>query len=238
MLFTLSLLSGLELIKPVEPKAVKAQTIVDLMHGVTEQRFWTLFVQCLECQQVEFREHYAINHRCPHPHRAESRSSKHRYHPFDRAHAHRPAAHAHLSTLIGDAPGTASLKQMHWPFAASALGSPLSEQLALVTNPGDAAGIFSDYHDGLTEILSDAARSEAGDTATASFSHGRDARGLNGSQHNVEPNPDGEAPKETIVDSDASEEVRLSARQDYDCLPPVYDTMPDTTDEITGSPTP
>ena len=70
----------------------------ELIRGVTEERFYALFVQCLACKEVMFREFFVTYHVCLH-HKSRE------YHPYRRS--NRRIASRILS-LSGDVPEQAS----------------------------------------------------------------------------------------------------------------------------------
>ena len=81
------------------------------MQGMVESEFWATFVQCLQCNQVTFREHFAINHKCstdPATGKEPSRP-KARHHPYDRT---RPRILARTETLLADVPEYQTIRSM------------------------------------------------------------------------------------------------------------------------------
>ncbi|KAJ3540837.1 hypothetical protein NMY22_g4128 [Coprinellus aureogranulatus] len=51
-------------ITPEEAQIPKADLIRDLSCGISESRFWSIFVQCLLCKEVIFRDTMAVSHHC------------------------------------------------------------------------------------------------------------------------------------------------------------------------------
>ncbi|TEB25443.1 hypothetical protein FA13DRAFT_1796523 [Coprinellus micaceus] len=54
----------LEKVHPDSAKEVKDSLVNELTEGMTEDRFWATFVQCLVCKTVTLRKHFAVNHVC------------------------------------------------------------------------------------------------------------------------------------------------------------------------------
>ena len=59
-------------------KEMNQAVINELAKGMTEERFWGTFVQCLFCKAVIFRETFGANHACD----IETRQSR-RYNPYN-----------------------------------------------------------------------------------------------------------------------------------------------------------
>ena len=110
-------LAGLNSADPGEVKTVKAKVVADLMLGVSEEVFWNTFVQCIGCKQVQFRQHYELNHRCLPPDvRPSNAAAALRHHPYRRSpeprHCRGVKIHAHLSTMVGDNPAQEPMRAM------------------------------------------------------------------------------------------------------------------------------
>lgn len=76
-----------------------ASVIEEVIGGVTEQRFYSIFAQCLVCKVVMFREDFAANHAAACIH-----NKANKYHPYRRS---RPVARAprlNLGVLPADRP--------------------------------------------------------------------------------------------------------------------------------------
>ncbi|KAJ3501342.1 hypothetical protein NMY22_g18961 [Coprinellus aureogranulatus] len=90
---------GLISISPEEARLSKANLLEDLACGVSEARFWAIFVQCLVCKEVVLRDTMAISHHC----NDRRRAAEGRAHPYLRR--GRPTAfQAHLESIPGDIP--------------------------------------------------------------------------------------------------------------------------------------
>ncbi|TEB36976.1 hypothetical protein FA13DRAFT_1787262 [Coprinellus micaceus] len=53
---------ALQGVKP--QKEVRQAVVGELTKGVSEERFWATFVQCLFCKKITFRETFGVNHIC------------------------------------------------------------------------------------------------------------------------------------------------------------------------------
>ncbi|KAJ3527999.1 hypothetical protein NMY22_g9571 [Coprinellus aureogranulatus] len=117
---------GLQTVDPEETKAVKAALIVELMKGMTEERFWATFVQCFQCNKIMFRENFGLNHRCRlgredpngrshlpnHPLRYSPYPTSRRFFPSRRSHAVGMQLINQVYALLGDQPETRPLRSM------------------------------------------------------------------------------------------------------------------------------
>ncbi|KAF6760738.1 hypothetical protein DFP72DRAFT_843027 [Ephemerocybe angulata] len=90
---------------PVEPMLQRASMLKELVLGVQEDRFWTLFVQCTLCKQVTFRQHFAVNHQCPKI--STPNTTSRRYHPYNTPKRRQPdsmPATPRFTEILADSP--------------------------------------------------------------------------------------------------------------------------------------
>lgn len=74
--------TGLPKLDPEVAKATKDALMNELVGGMSEQRFWATFVQCLACKAVTLRKNFAIGHVCG--------GSRDRGHPYTRPNSPTP----------------------------------------------------------------------------------------------------------------------------------------------------
>ena len=81
-----------------------------LSAGMSEDRFWLTFVQCLACKQVVFRETMPISHKCEMgKEEADTHRYLHHYPAFARV---GQVVYAHLGMSPGDAPEQCSMSAL------------------------------------------------------------------------------------------------------------------------------
>ncbi|KAJ3540108.1 hypothetical protein NMY22_g4446 [Coprinellus aureogranulatus] len=155
--------AGPEMVDPRETKMIRNKLISDLMVGVSEARFWAIFVQCLQCRNVMFREHFAANHKCSEVTQSKERKDT-RYHPYRRGGVRyrttRIRAQASLETLFGDEPEPTSPVSLQRTSTVDTTLEVGDQDLTL--NPSDFAD-GTDSEDDTTD--SDTARAGIRDTA-------------------------------------------------------------------------
>ena len=184
--------TGLELVSPTETKAVQDRLWHNLMTGMTEDAFWSTFVQCVSCGQVTFWQHYAVNHaaRCSGTH-LKKRRTMHpniRHHPYRR---NTPATEgsgipirmrllARMETLIGDEP-------LHEPVRSLGLHRRVAEtESAYNYDPEDVTLPDSDHE--AAELSYDSGFETAQEDLGGSESEGESEDDFLGTYHT--PSPD------------------------------------------------
>lgn len=131
------------------------------MAGVREDEFWTIFVQCMECEKVAIRQHFAVNHQCR---RRLSRAvpepevSDNRHHPYRRVEIDgRRAARARpLSStntvLIGDEPEVRPLPSLPSRHRASSPEGSFNYDPEDITIANDGSSDWGSVHGSDIEI--------------------------------------------------------------------------------------
>lgn len=97
-----------EVVKPDSPRKTRNALITDLCQGVSETRFWDLFVQCLLCKAVVVREGFFSSHKCCIDH---ANPSQTRHHPY-RVVSGRQRIDPQLEVFPGDLPQSSPLRSL------------------------------------------------------------------------------------------------------------------------------